>query len=102
MNLAAIDKLERARKALTRIGKKSTPPVLRSAVESDKSGTGSGKKVSFRCCPKVVLFESWKSELRRETWKDPYYDDDADTTPWSDVEPDYKGLDWLDQSLNGE
>ena len=98
---APIDTLGRPMKAVgTRIGNGHTPsPVLQSALKGGKLvyGRGAGKKFRFRCCPRVYFVESWKGDLCRETWKDPY-DDDTDITPRSEDEHDYHGIAWLDQS----
>jgi hypothetical protein len=95
MYKASIDKLARAMKAVLRFGNGRTPPpVLKSALKSEKMvyGRGVSKKLRFRCCPRVYVVESWKKDLCRETWVA------SDISDISEDEPDYRGIAWLDQS----
>lgn len=95
MHKAPIDKLARAMKAVLRIGNGRTPPpVLKSALKGEKLtyGHGVSKELRFRCCPRVYVVESWKKDLRRETWVV------SDISDYSEDEPDYRGITWLDQS----
>jgi hypothetical protein len=99
MDKTPIDKLAKAMKAVLHIGNGRTPPpVLKSALKGGKplDGHKVDKKLRFRCCTRVYTVESWKEDLRRETWAE------CDLSDYSEDEPDYHGIAWLDQSQDPE
>jgi hypothetical protein len=99
MDKTPIDKLAEAMKAVLHIGNGRTPPpVLKSALKGGKPlhGRGVDKKLRFRCCARIYTVESWKEDLRRETWAN------SDISEYSEDEPDYHGIAWLDQSQDPE
>jgi len=105
MDKTPIDKPTKAMKAALHIGNGRTPPlVLKSALKGGKLHYRHrvDKKLRFKCCPKVYTVESWKEDLRRETWVGCQGDEDTDISDYSEDEPDYHGIAWLDQSQDLE
>jgi hypothetical protein len=105
MDKTPIDKPVRAMKAALHIGNERTPPpVLKSALKGGKLlyGHGVDKKLRFKCCARVYTVESWKEDLRRETWVGRQGDEGTDISDYSEDEPDYNGIAWLDQSQDPE